>query len=246
DYIDFRLRAAGYKGAPVFSPPALSLLAAAALGLTRRINILADKSLLAAYAAGRNEVSQDEAKAAIEDCDFSVAAPPPGGGRAPYLVVGGIAILCLALIWLWLRPSPPDSRMANPLAAVAVPVEQPAPDPSSAAVLPAPPAATPAEPLPVATPPASLTEQRLAAGRAWLQQAEDEHWFIQLRAMDADQSEQIEAFLLKLEKLLPTEQTRAYLGKRGNTPRIGIIFGEYENHSQASRGHAELPHGGLT
>ncbi|HWU85161.1 MAG TPA: AAA family ATPase, partial [Rhodocyclaceae bacterium] len=42
DYIDFRLRAAGYKGAPVFSPPALSLLSAAALGLTQRINILAD------------------------------------------------------------------------------------------------------------------------------------------------------------------------------------------------------------
>ncbi|HWV18942.1 MAG TPA: AAA family ATPase, partial [Rhodocyclaceae bacterium] len=95
DYIDFRLRAAGYKGAPVFSPPALSLLAAAALGLTRRINILADKSLLAAYAVGRNEVGQDEAKAAIEDCDFSVAAPPPSIRRAAYLVAAGIAGLGL-------------------------------------------------------------------------------------------------------------------------------------------------------
>ena len=83
--------------------------------------------------------------------------------------------------------------------------------------------------------------QRLAAGKTWLAEAQDEHWFIQLRAMDADQTEQIEAFLQRLETLLPPEQTRAYLGKRGNTPRLGVIFGEYENHAAAERALASLP-----
>src|SRR5690606_27847540 len=177
DYIDFRLRAAGYKGAPVFSPPALSLLAAASLGLTRRINILADKSLLAAYAAGRNEVGLEEAKAAIGDCDFSDAAPPPPVRRIRHAVAAGLGALSLALFAFWLRTEPPENAAAQATA----PTAQAAP--ASATALPAPAAVPPAPPL--AAPPVSLTEQRLAAGRAWLQQAEDEHWFIQLRAMNA-------------------------------------------------------------
>src|SRR5882672_4956232 len=48
-YISFRMRAAGYRGPEVFSARATKLIARAASGLTRRINILSDKSLLAAY-----------------------------------------------------------------------------------------------------------------------------------------------------------------------------------------------------
>src|SRR6266852_7553276 len=48
-YVSFRMRAAGYRGPDVFSPGALARVARASSGLTRRINILADKSLLAAF-----------------------------------------------------------------------------------------------------------------------------------------------------------------------------------------------------
>ena len=47
-YVAFRMRAAGYRGPEVFAPRATALLARASGGLTRRINILADKALLAA------------------------------------------------------------------------------------------------------------------------------------------------------------------------------------------------------
>src|SRR5690606_15399722 len=191
------------------------------------------KSLLAAYAAGRNEVGLEEAKAAIGDCDFSDAAPPPPVRRIRHAVAAGLGALSLALFAFWLRTEPPENAAAQATA----PTAQAAP--ASATALPAPAAAPPAPPL--AAPPVSLTEQRLAAGRAWLQQAEDEHWFIQLRAMNADQTAQIEAFLQKLEKLLPVDQTRAYLGKRGDTPRIGIVFGEYANQTQAMRALTALP-----
>jgi septal ring-binding cell division protein DamX len=59
--------------------------------------------------------------------------------------------------------------------------------------------------------------------------------------MDAGQVEQLESFLQRLENLLPPEQTRAYLGKRGNTPRVGVIYGEYENHAAAQRALTSLP-----
>src|SRR5262249_28390936 len=43
NYIDFRMRAAGYRGPKVFSKRAVRMISAASEGLTRRVNILADK-----------------------------------------------------------------------------------------------------------------------------------------------------------------------------------------------------------
>ena len=81
-YIDWRLRAAGYTGTNPFSKAALRLLSRAARGLARRINILADKSLLAAFAEGRHEISAYHVRIAIKDCRFS--AP----NRLPWLLAG--------------------------------------------------------------------------------------------------------------------------------------------------------------
>ncbi len=67
DYLNFRLRAAGYHGPDLFSADALKLIAEASEGLTRRINIYADKTLLAAYAAGTHTITADHVRAAITD-----------------------------------------------------------------------------------------------------------------------------------------------------------------------------------
>ena len=50
DYIRFRLQAAGCPAPQIFSEAAEKLIAKASGGLTRRINIIADKALLAPYA----------------------------------------------------------------------------------------------------------------------------------------------------------------------------------------------------
>lgn len=72
-YLEFRLRAAGYKGPNPFTAQAIQLIAKSSLGLTRRINILAEKCLLSAYARNSHQIGVNEAKAAIRDCDFSTA-----------------------------------------------------------------------------------------------------------------------------------------------------------------------------
>lgn len=81
NYLDFRMRAAGYRGPSVFSPAAVKMIARNSLGLTRRINILADKSLLAAFSKTTHEVGQREVQAAIHDCEFSDATY--GGKKSP-------------------------------------------------------------------------------------------------------------------------------------------------------------------
>ncbi|MDQ5916396.1 MAG: biosis protein MshM, partial [Pseudomonadota bacterium] len=45
-YLMFRMRAAGYHGPDLFTQPAVQLISRSSEGLTRRINILADKALL--------------------------------------------------------------------------------------------------------------------------------------------------------------------------------------------------------
>ncbi len=91
-YIGFRMRAAGFKGPDVFSPAALKQIAAASLGLTRRINILCDKALLAAFAGNTHLITAAHVKAAIRDAEFrsaSLARPGiwlggvRGGGPGP-------------------------------------------------------------------------------------------------------------------------------------------------------------------
>src|SRR6185436_8987335 len=67
EYVDFRLRAAGYHGPDLFGPEALRVITEAAEGLTRRINIYADKTLLAAFAAGTHTITADHARAAVSD-----------------------------------------------------------------------------------------------------------------------------------------------------------------------------------
>src|SRR6267378_4667792 len=70
NYIDFRMRAAGYRGPKVFNRGAVKLIASASQGLTRRVNILADKSLLAAFADGTHAVTEVEVKKAVRDSEF--------------------------------------------------------------------------------------------------------------------------------------------------------------------------------
>ncbi len=69
-YIEYRMRAAGYRGPNPFSAGAVRRIADASKGLTRRVNILADKALLAAFAADTHSVGEREAKRAVSDSDF--------------------------------------------------------------------------------------------------------------------------------------------------------------------------------
>ena len=70
EYLILRLRAAGYHGPHLFSEAAIKKLSGSAEGLARRVNILADKSLLAAYADNEYQVSPKHVKAAIQDSEF--------------------------------------------------------------------------------------------------------------------------------------------------------------------------------
>ena len=79
DFLDFRLRAAGHDGPAVFSAAAAKMIGDSSEGIVRRINILADKALLAAFADDADVVDKRHVRAAISESPF-------GRGRAGTLL----------------------------------------------------------------------------------------------------------------------------------------------------------------
>jgi MSHA biogenesis protein MshM len=146
NYIDFRMRAAGYRGPKVFTPDAIRLIARTSQGLTRRINILADKALLAAFAGGTHAVTATEVKRAVRDSEFYRA----GSGAQKIRI--GAAALAAGLVLGWAThvllsvgaASPPQASLAVPPATSARSDSSPAVAPSSPVPTPAP----SADPLP--------------------------------------------------------------------------------------------------
>ncbi len=302
-YLDFRMRAAGYRGPSVFMPPALKMIERSSLGLTRRINILADKSLLAAFSSGSHEIGPKEVQAAIRDSEFSEATY--GGkvgniGRNAWIAVAiGIAILA-GVVWLLSAqsngnfPAPAATKSPDPVsphtiagntppAATATPVTGSG-NPSPAAVPPvtagsatlgtaattstAAPAAVPAtaavpadasEPSPPATTspipakpaflqPAGmpkvgpLTSERLEAGRTWLEQVPNDHWFVQVYDADARRHAEIETLLQKVKR--ENEEfgnVHVYFSELSGAPRFGVTFGSYASGAAAAMALRNLP-----
>jgi type II secretory pathway predicted ATPase ExeA len=72
DYLIFRLRAAGYHGPHLFTESAIKKLSRASEGLVRRVNILADKALLSAFADNVYQVTPKHVHAAVNDSEFGV------------------------------------------------------------------------------------------------------------------------------------------------------------------------------
>lgn len=71
EYLMFRMRAAGYRGPEPFSQRAIRQIARASSGLKRRINLIADKALLAAFSENTHAVLPKHIKAALRDSEFS-------------------------------------------------------------------------------------------------------------------------------------------------------------------------------
>lgn len=70
DYLNSRMRACGFRGGEVFGPPAVKAIENYSAGLVRRINIIADKSLLAAYAEQAVTVTPRHVRMAAKDSEY--------------------------------------------------------------------------------------------------------------------------------------------------------------------------------
>ncbi len=269
DYVNFRLRAAGYHGPDLFGEEALRLIAEASEGLTRRINIYADKTLLAAFAAGTHTVTPDHARAAISDTQIVVsrrASPRRLAAAFAGVLVAGAAI-GFGLAQFLAPPAPtPANAAAIPQAPASVPQPSVDPIPAGTAIAPAsapaaPGPTAPAVAIPVAanaTAPASSTPAIPAAGRA---AAGDDPvslrlaagrdlvsdtvpgFAVQLMVTDPRQRGYLASYLADAGKALGADRLYVVHAPGADGNRVGVLYGTFPDRDAAAKALASLPTG---
>ncbi len=235
DYVNFRLRAAGYHGPDLFGADALRIIADASEGLTRRINIYADKTLLAAYAAGTHTVSADHARAAVADTQI-VVQRRESPRRMATVAMAATAIGIVAGFALAHFVSLPSSAPA-----VAAPLQAPAHAPASAQRAESPAAAPKAIPVSTtAAAPVDPVAQRIAAGRTLLEGADARH-SVQLMVTDARSRAYLESYLAEAGRSV--DAGKLYVVPTGSpeAPRFGVLFGTYGDRAEALAALDALP-----
>jgi type II secretory pathway predicted ATPase ExeA len=211
-YLRTRLAVAGYRGPDLFSDALAARIARLSGGLSRRINLLADKSLLAAYAAQTHTLGVQHLDAARHDSE-----PRPARAAATRrwlsLAAGLLAALGLAAFVAW-----------QTLKVAAKPV---------AAAVPARAASTPA---PIA-PPNPL--QLAAETQQWLQRAAPGTCVIQLAA--TQDAAAITALLGRLKAHSTLRPLRVMHGISRGEPAWMILGGEFADRRSALKVLPTLP-----
>ena len=234
-YLMFRMRAAGYRGPDIFSPNAIKLIADASNGLMRRINILADKSLLAAFVEDTHNIEARHVQAAMRDSEITLPRSLPGKKLMMGSAAGALLLTGLAAWWLMDKPPTPlQQAQDKPPAYASAPPPQPAAGNLPLAGKPAPLAGSPATGKP------SLFEQRLAAGKQLLEQKKTAA-SIQLFYSEEIKQERIENFLRRANGLGKLSEIYLLPAKFGSKDGLRVLYGTYPSANAASNAINELP-----
>ena len=253
-YMDHRLRAAGWHGTRLFSPAALTRLVNASDGRARRINLLADKALLAAYAQGANSVEAQHVDSAVRELPLN-HLPQASTREARWRLVGwsfALAVLMSAgavglLGWWRSVPKAVATAASEPSRVIAaVPAAATAATPATLATpASAAPSAATISPVsgPAAPTPATAADQRLEALLArtqiWLQQTDLGGYTIQLAALDSSTSPDRDLGLATTQ-MDPTQLFARYSVYQGRT-YLSLYSGRFESFRTAALAMNELP-----
>jgi general secretion pathway protein A len=136
-YIEHRLAVAGHTGPLPFDAAALKRIHRLSRGVPRRINLLAGRALLGAWATGQHQVTRavvDKAAAEVFGPDVVAAPAAPRARPKPWLAVslGLLAGAGLTALLVWGGRSP-ASGQATPLPASAASAAPPMARPASTA-----------------------------------------------------------------------------------------------------------------
>ena len=241
-YLTFRLQAAGYHGPDLFSRRVIAYMTRACDGLTRRLNLVADKALLAAFAENTHNVSLDHVKAAVRDSEFSNVEPASKGSPVTYalagLAIGGVlGIAAFAAYQAYSTPKVPAVRTQD------APAQYPsnAPDNVVAANAPAAPAVavSPPEPIVATNTPSDVLEQRLLATDQWLGVQNGAFYSIQL--LGSDDPELLRDYFKTIAKYLEIDKVYVYRTTANRHPSLTVLYGTFATRNEVTRMLESLP-----
>lgn len=257
-YLQFRMRTAGYRGPPLFSSTAAALIGKASQGLMRRVNILADKAMLAAFIENTYNIEVRHVQAAIRDSELT--PPAQAWWQRKNNVIAGISILSAAIVIAgaaWLlgsmhagKPGEAEIKLlltSDPHVKPAAPEGAPVPSPYPATQITnnghevkllMPPAL---QTSPTTSTQGALLEQRLAAAQATFQKSSTGSASIQLYYTDNVTPARIEGFLKRADKLGALQEIYVLPIKINDRKGFRVLYGIYSSGEKARSGMRQLP-----
>jgi type II secretory pathway predicted ATPase ExeA len=266
EYLMFRMRAAGYRGPELFSNSVVGSIARASLGLTRRVNLIADKALLAAFAENTHTIRPKHVEAAVRDSEFSQHLRPRaeprylwGGALVAAGAVLGIGVYALvqhatehpaaatresqpapAVAFKREPPPPPNTASQRP---ATPPAPQAAIAPTTAAAAPAGARASTAIAVRVQEPQAEaaadLVAARIAATREWLASEALSTYSIQL--FGTNDPELLKSHLNGLAKSIEMNKIFVYRTLAKQKPSLTVLYGSFGDRRAAQQALDQLP-----
>jgi MSHA biogenesis protein MshM len=260
EFLMFRMRAAGYHGPNVFTKGAIKRLAKVSEGIVRRINILADKALLAAFADNTHAVEAKHVNAAIRDSEFSakkhaIAYRPIGLILLSLLLTVGLAYWAH---WTWktanqahelTTPAAISAKIASiNTAPAAIPDASTIIANNESAMTNAPPsaAATLGESVhsakneTVSAENSHLFMLRILQSKKWLHETPNHFYTLQLSLVESDDVIKLEQLLQQYAEQFGIDNLYLYPTRSANQRRFGIIYNRFNNRESAWQTRKEL------
>ncbi len=222
EYLNFRLHAVGYRGPKVFNEKTANTIKKISGGLIRRINILADKALMAAFSEGVHQISKKHITTAAIDSDFRKPAH-----YKHWLFAGAASASLLLAVWLGTvigTSTAKENHVEPARTVVAQPLEV------RSAQMPAANATNQA-----------LLDQRLRDTRHWLQLANDDQYSIQLFMASTSDADVLEQFLQNIPEMLDFKKIYIYETRVNNTPMYSVLYNDYGSRQVAQSKLISLP-----
>ena len=246
EYLMFRLRSAGYFGPPLFNAAAIKKLATAADGLVRRVNILADKALLAAFAENVYQVTPKHVLAAIRDSEFGMEASKKQAKKMQVMMWLGLLTLGLALGYvasMWAQKpknivaETPQKSIVTAAKTNAITAYIRVPSPQANIDKPS----SPSNSAPVNNNQISpdILTSRLLATSAWLNSQNPSTVTIQL--MGASSDTQLQSDLHLLSQQVELDNIFVYKTKVNNLPFLSVLYGSFASRVEAMQALKKLP-----
>jgi len=232
EYLNYRMRLVGYKGPDIFSQKISNSIEKKSEGLTRRINILADKALLAAYSEGDHGINNKHINLAAKDSDFLQKT-----NWKPFaLATTGVVVVALAI---WIGTLIPKSQEQFVGAEVKENIVERKVEAQAVraieAVLPA------VNQSNVQANATGLIAQQMKMTHDWLNKAEAEGFTIQLVLLDAWAQNKVEDFIEKAGAGLDLDKVYVYQATIRGKKVYSVLYNEYATREEAVSQLKQLP-----